>query len=234
MKTEKITEKDLKALLGLGMIVMVALAYFLGFHIFLEDTKTMKLENIQLESRVSELREKDRNKEQIIKETEEYNAKIDAIVARYPSKVTTEKVICVLDDLKSKLGKLQYSTVTFDMNSLFYPVTDGSADTEEAVKAQQSGYGDGAITVYKSVVTANVKNLSYTALKTLIDEVHNYDGRLTIGSMNLYFSQESGLLDGEIVFHFYALEGSANEYKIPDIPGVASGLKNIFGTFDKD
>lgn len=252
MKKDKISERDLKALLGLGMLLMVGLAYFIGFQVLLSSAREIKSENMQLETRLQDLQAKYANKDAIQKETEEYNAKIDEIVALFPSKVTTEKVLYDLVGLSKNLGKMQYNSVKLEMNGLFYPTTDGSAtattdttqgadstaasdtETAETGTSKTPGYSDGVITVYKSKITTQVKNLSYSALKTLIEEVHNYDGRLTIESLNLSFSKETGLLEGEIVFDFYALEGSPNEYKVPDISGIPSGLKNIFGTFDKE
>ena len=168
MKVEKISERDLKALLALGMILVAAFAYYLGFLVLLDSARTIKLENMQLETRLAELKEKDRNKQKIIEETEEYHAKMEEIVAKYPSKVTTEKVIYDLDKLQSNLGKMCYNSVTLEMNSLFYPVTENvtDAETTEATTQESSvqGYTDGVITVYKSRITANVENLSYAAL----------------------------------------------------------------------
>ena len=246
MKKDKISERDLKALLGLGMLLLVVLAYFVGFQVLLSSAREIKSENLQLETRLQDLKAKNANKDTILKETEEYNEKINEIVALFPSKVTTEKVLYDLVGLSKNLGKMQYNSVKLEMNGLFYPTTDSStaattdstattdAETAETGTSKTPGYSDGVITVYKSKITSQVKNLSYSALKTLIEEVHNYDGRLTIESLNLSFSKETGLLEGEIVFDFYALEGSPNEYKVPDISGIPSGLKNIFGTFDKE
>lgn len=240
MRTDRLSERDLKALFALGIVVMFALAYFLGYHLFLEETNAIQLENSKLEVRLTNLQQKEREKQTTIEKTEEYNQKIDAIVAKYPSKVTTEKVIYDLDAIQSQLGKLQYNAVTLEMNRLFYPATESTTSEETKETGQEmstgttsQGYADGKVTVFKSKVTAHVENLSYTALKTLMDEVNQYNGRLTVESMNVMYSKESGLLEGEIVFNFYALEGSTTEYQVPDISGVSSGLTNIFGTFDQ-
>lgn len=249
MRTDKVSERDLKALFALGIVVMFAVAYFIGFHLLLEETRGIQLENSELEVRLANLQQKEQEKLETIEMTEEYNQKIDEIVARYPSKVTTEKIIYDLDSLKSNLGKLKYNAVTMEMNQLFYPVakavtseetmddtttniTDNTIGTNQ-VDSTEAGYANGVVTVYKSKVTAHVENLSYTALKTLIDEVNQYGGCLSLDSINVMYSKETGLLEGEIVFNFYALEGSTNEYKAPNITGVSSGLTNIFGTFDK-
>lgn len=241
MKTGKIQERDLKALFGLGMFLFIIIAYFLGFEVFLKSARVIKTENLQLEVRLADLRQKDANKETVQKETDEYNEKIDAIVQIFPSKVTTEKVFYDLYQLQTNLGRMKYSSGTLEMNGLFYPLVDNTAaaaqdtgtdSTTTTDTTGTTGYSNGVITVYKSKITTQVKDLSYTALKTLVKEVQNYDGRLTLESMNLGFSSESGLLEGTIIFDFYALEGSPNEYKVPDISGISSGLKNIFGTFD--
>lgn len=246
MKTGKIQERDLKALLGLGMLLLIVITYFLGFEVLLKSARVIKTENLQLEVRLADLRQKDADKANVQKETDEYNEKIDTIVQMFPSKVTTEKVFYDLYQLQTNLGRMKYRSGTLEMNGLFYPVVDNTAaaaqdtSTDNAstttdttgTTLETTGYSNGVITVYKSKITTEVKDLSYTALKTLVKEVQNYDGRLTLESMNLSFSNESGLLEGTIIFDFYALEGSPNEYKVPDISGISSGLKNIFGTFD--
>ncbi len=242
MKKERLSERDLKAVLGLIMLLVAALAYFIGFKVFLSSAAVTKLENADLEVRLNELKEKDRNKQATIKQTEEYNKKIQDIVMNYPSKVTPEKVFYDMYNLDKALGKTSYTSVVAEMNGLFYP--EGNSDTtqedqsnaeqpsEEAQESVKQGFtSDGVVTVYKTQVTTQVKNLSYQSLKDMVKNVNEYDGRMTMDSLNLTFSKESGLLEGTIVYELYALEGSPKEYVVPDIR-MDSGVKNIFGTFD--
>ena len=250
MKKELLSERDLKALLGLGMIVVAAFAYFIGFKVFLKSAAVIKNENVQLETRLADLRQKDANKQNVMDQTEDYKKKIDELVMKYPSKVTPEKVFYDMCELDVKLGKANYSSVVAEMNGLFYPEGSGDGTTESTDEAQNNqttdttentnvsenttehGFtSDGVVTVYKTQVTSQIKNLSYSGLKTMMKAVKDYDGRMTMDSMNLKFSKESGLLEGSIVYELYALEGSPKEYAEPDIR-MQSGVNNIFGTFD--
>lgn len=254
MKKELLSERDLKALLGLAMIVVAALAYFIGFKVFLESATVIKNENVQLETRLADLRQKDANKQNVIDQTEDYKKKIDELVMKYPSKVTPEKVFYDMCDLDVKLGKANYTSVVAEMNGLFYPAGSGDGTTEsitESTNETQTGQttdtvqnanvsenstehgftSDGVVTVYKTQVTSQIKDLSYSGLKAMIKAVKDYDGRMTMDSMNLKFAKESGLLEGSIVYELYALEGSPKEYVEPDIR-MQSGVNNIFGTFD--
>lgn len=251
MKKEILSERDLKALLGLAMIVVAALAYFIGFKVFLESATVTKNENVQLEARLLDLQQKDANKQKVIEQTEDYKKKIDELVMKYPSKVTPEKVFYDMCNLDVKLGKANYTSVVAEMNGLFYPEGSGdaaSSDSTESTNATQStqttdttqganesaehGFtSDGVVTVYKTQVTSQIKDLSYSGLKTMIKAVKDYDGRMTMDSMNLKFAKSSGLLEGTIVYELYALEGSPKEYVEPDIR-MESGVNNIFGTFD--
>lgn len=239
MKTEKISERDLKALLWLGCVVALGLAWLIGFKGFLQDANAVKLENIELQTKVDDLERKNREKDNVIKETKEFEKNINEIVAKYPNKVTPEKVFYDMNMLQTKLGKLQFTSVAAHMNGLFYPE---SADGTAAENAAPSDPNDttnndaftsrGVVTVYKSTIETKLKALSYVGLKDLVKEVNRYNGRLTMDEMRLNFSRETGLLEGEIKFGMYALEGSSTEYKVPDISGISSGVKNIFGTFD--
>lgn len=238
MKKDGISERDLKALLGLGMLLMVALAYFIGFQVFLKNFRETSTLNNELQIKVNDLRVKEANKQTYINETDQYNKQIKDLIMQFPSKVTTEKVIFDLDGLRKKLGQLQYDSTTLSMNSVFYPQQQASSTEEETSLAKNedgtlAGYEQGVILVYCSEVTLDFQKLSYQSLKQLIEEVHHYDGRLTIDSTDLEFDSETGLLTGTFVFKFYSLEGSPHQYKAPDITGISSGLKNIFGTFDK-
>lgn len=254
MKKEILSERDLKALLGLAMIIVAALAYFIGFKVFLESATVTKNENVQLEARLLDLQQKNANKQKVIDQTEDYKKKIDELVMNYPSKVTPEKVFYDMCNLDVKLGKANYTSVVAEMNGLFYPEVSGDAaasDSTESTDATQStqttdttqnandtadkaehGFtSDGVVTVYKTQVTSQIKDLSYSGLKTMIKAVKDYDGRMTMDSMNLKFAKSSGLLEGTIVYELYALEGSPKEYVEPDIR-MESGVNNIFGTFD--
>lgn len=245
MKKEILSERDLKALLGLAMIIVAALAYFIGFKVFLESATVTKNENVQLEARLLDLQQKDANKQKVIEQTEDYKKKIDELVMNYPSKVTPEKVFYDMCNLDVKLGKANYTSVVAEMNGLFYPEGSGDAASSDSTESTQTtdttqsanesaehGFtSDGVVTVYKTQVTSQIKDLSYSGLKTMIKAVKDYDGRMTMDSMNLKFAKSSGLLEGTIVYELYALEGSPKEYVEPDIR-MESGVNNIFGTFD--
>lgn len=245
MKKEILSERDLKALLSLAMIVVAALAYFIGFKVFLESATVTKNENVQLEARLLDLQQKDANKQKVIEQTEDYKKKIDELVMKYPSKVTPEKVFYDMCNLDVKLGKANYTSVVAEMNGLFYPEGSGDAASSDSTESTQTtdttqnanesaehGFtSDGVVTVYKTQVTSQIKDLSYSGLKTMIKAVKDYDGRMTMDSMNLKFAKSSGLLEGTIVYELYALEGSPKEYVEPDIR-MESGVNNIFGTFD--
>ncbi|SES84274.1 hypothetical protein [[Clostridium] polysaccharolyticum] len=239
MKVEKLSERDQKALLGLIMLLAVALAYFVGYKGLLNSAAVTKNENLQLQTRLEDLKEKDKNKKQVLEDTQECEAKINVLAQKYPSKVTPEKVFYDMYNLDVALGKTAFTSVVAEMNGLFYPVAEGtevSADNTQSTQTVQDhsekpGFSDGIITAYKTQVTTQIKNMSYSALKKMIKEINSYDGRMTMDNMNLIFSKESGLLEGSVVYEMYELEGSPKEYAQPDIR-MPSGVKNIFGTFD--
>ena len=125
-----LADKDKKVLMILGALVILALAWFLGYLKFNEQRETVVTENDQLAMEVSQLRAKVSKKAQVEADTEKKNARTEQVLLAYPSELRTQDAINRFDQLEKKVKGLTITTENFTMNQIFFQ--DGAA-LEEVV-----------------------------------------------------------------------------------------------------
>lgn len=125
-----LADKDKKVLMILGALVILALAWFLGYQKFNEQRETVVTENDQLAMEVSQLRAKVSKKTQVEADTEKKNARTEQVLLAYPSELRTQDAINRFDQLEKKVKGLTITTENFTMNQIFFQ--DGAA-LEEVV-----------------------------------------------------------------------------------------------------
>lgn len=120
-----LADKDKKVLMILGALVILALAWFLGYQKFNEQRETVAAENDQLAMEVSQLRAKVSKKAQVEADTEKKNARTEQVLLAYPSELRTQDAINRFDQLEKKVKGLTITTENFTMNQIFFQ--DGAA-----------------------------------------------------------------------------------------------------------
>lgn len=120
-----LADKDKKVLMILGALVILALAWFLGYQKFNEQRETVATENDQLAMEVSQLRAKVSKKAQVEADTEKKNARTEQVLLAYPSELRTQDAINRFDQLEKKVKGLTITTGNFTMNQIFFQ--DGAA-----------------------------------------------------------------------------------------------------------
>lgn len=125
-----LADKDKKVLMILGALVILVLAWFLGYQKFNEQRETVVIENDQLAMEVSQLRAKVSKKAQVEADTEKKNARTEQVLLAYPSELRTQDAINRFDQLEKKVKGLTITTENFTMNQIFFQ--DGAA-LEEVV-----------------------------------------------------------------------------------------------------
>ena len=120
-----LADKDKKVLMILGALVILALAWFLGYQKFNEQRETVATENDQLAMEVSQLRAKVSKKAQVEADTEKKNARTEQVLLAYPSELRTQDAINRFDQLEKKEKGLTITTENFTMNQIFFQ--DGAA-----------------------------------------------------------------------------------------------------------
>ena len=120
-----LADKDKKVLMILGALVILALAWFLGYQKFNEQRETVATENDQLAMEVSQLRAKVSKKAQVEADTEKKNARTEQVLLAYPSELRTQDAINRFDQLEKIVKGLTITTENFTMNQIFFQ--DGAA-----------------------------------------------------------------------------------------------------------
>ncbi len=120
-----LADKDKKVLMILGALVILVLAWFLGYQKFNEQRETVVAENDQLAMEVSQLRAKVSKKAQVEADTEKKNARTEQVLLAYPSELRTQDAINRFDQLEKKVKGLTITTENFTMNQIFFQ--DGAA-----------------------------------------------------------------------------------------------------------
>ena len=120
-----LADKDKKVLMILGALVILALAWFLGYQKFNEQRETVATENDQLAMEVSQLRAKVSKKAQVEADTEKKYARTEQVLLAYPSELRTQDAINRFDQLEKKVKGLTITTENFTMNQIFFQ--DGAA-----------------------------------------------------------------------------------------------------------
>lgn len=115
-----LADKDKKVLMILGALVILALAWFLGYQKFNEQRETVVTENDQLAMEVSQLRAKVSKKAQVEADTEKKNARTEQVLLAYPSELRTQDAINRFDQLEKKVKGLTITTENFTMNQIFF------------------------------------------------------------------------------------------------------------------
>ena len=116
-----LADKDKKVLMILGALVILALAWFLGYQKFNEQRETVATENDQLAMEVSQLRAKVSKKAQVEADTEKKNARTEQVLLAYPSELRTQDAINRFDQLEKKVKGLTITTENFTMNQNLLP-----------------------------------------------------------------------------------------------------------------
>lgn len=161
-----LADKDKKVLMILGALVILALAWFLGYQKFNEQRETVVTENDQLAMEVSQLRAKVSKKAQVEADTEKKNARTEQVLLAYPSELRTQDAINRFDQLEKKVKGLTITTENFTMNQIFFQ--DGAALEEVVAQnadddAQSKDANSGNSTASGNNAQNSTNNTSNTA-----------------------------------------------------------------------
>lgn len=228
-----ISDRDKKILYVTAGVVMLLLAYFLGFQKMMASKQTYVDENVKLEEDVKKLLTMVSQKAKIEAETEKYKSDTEDILVKYPPEVRTQDVIYQLDLMEKDIDKLLLETESFTMNQVFFmngTLTEGEVPQDVAITPEEGeGEGDAnaapaAIVGYKSHVTTNYVT-NFDSLVKVIDYVNNNTNRMTIDNITVTQGEGSKELTCNMDLNIYAVSGTDKTYTPPNISNVHTGGK---------
>lgn len=250
MNKINISDSDKRLLLIFFAVLIFAGAYFFIFNPNMKKAAEIAAENDSDKAAVEQLQMMEAQlpaiKEQII----DLKEKQEAIIERYPSDLTTEKIIWVLQDIQTH-NDFQVTEASFLMNNQLGAVetesvdaaTDESADaastdtSAETVEASEdsTGQADAAVEAsdtpagYYATVSISYE-ASYKGLKDMIAYVNAYPDRITITQSDSQFDKGTGKLVGSMILNMYYITNSGKDYVKPDFGSSTKGVENIFGS----
>ena len=222
MKKVKIDEKSKFLSTVLVCVVLIGVAFILGYKKFEDKADIVNNENAALESRIQSLEMYYIAEEQNKKDTETMTAAIKDIFSKYPGDARFEDGIFEAFNLYgASQNSLEFESIGFSDTKA---VKEIPADT--VVAAGIEGY-DSAIDFNQFDVIYRGK-LTYEGLKGTVEEISTSDYNLSIGLMNYQISDD-GFINGSTMLSFYSVDGAGCEYEQPPVDEYATGLSNLFG-----
>lgn len=247
----KLKDSEKGLLLGLLGIAVAVLTFMYVAKPNWEEMNAVKLESQQLQARLSELQQKQSNREQYIADTEKFNADFDEILNRFPADMNQEITIMFLEGIKDT-NDFSIYTLAMGEKEEFYtlgnnggetsldataPVDEAAADatteaaTTEAVTTDvaltEDEVVDSAYRAYKAQFPISYYG-SYDGLKDVIAYVDTYTDRMTINSLSIEYNAEDDLYEGDIELCCYSIESTERPERSIELNEVEIGVNNIF------
>ena len=200
------------------IIVLLAALLFLAFKL---STGTFAEKNEQLDKQINKLTEKrdelveaKSRSEEIQKETKVKLAEYEAILGKYPEKVTIEKIIEYMCQLYSS-HQFGVSGVSFSDDGIFYTFVDSEGKENPELGA-----------IYCLTITCDYIG-DYKELKKLVSELNQKcPAKVSIDTISLSKGSITGGVAGGVTLKVYT-GCDVTKYKEPDF-GVDSGKDSIF------
>lgn len=125
---KKLSDASLKVIYIFVAIVVIALAYVMGVSKNMTKHSEIVSQNEQLQVQLNDLIQKSAQSEQIDQEIAGYDSEMATVSARYPSRLTEQKVYYLINDMVEKTG-VEFSSIAISLNNLL--TTNGAASEAE-------------------------------------------------------------------------------------------------------
>lgn len=203
----------------LGAVALLALAYFFGFNRFSKAAAELEEQNEADRITVNELEAMVGRAPAVEKETARLKEEIQAIIAKYPSDLTTEKAIYTILNLEDYSG-MEARNMEFAMGTLMMNFQPG----EDPTAVPPTGY--------YSAITVNY-SATYDGFKQMLRFVNAMSDRTTTPLVSATYDEETDMLLGTVTLNMYYLTGTGKEYLAPPLEGFGDkGVESIFGAGD--
>lgn len=203
------TESNIKVILVLLSILALGGVYMYVYKGNMEDKKTIEAETEQLDARLADLRAKEANRDVYERETKEYYAAVDEIIADYPATLDQEISVMFFKGIADKYeDQFDVSSIGLGAPSLFYTLGD-------------SGYN-----CYKSAFPISFQG-DYESVQDFLVFVADYKYRMNIDTLNMTYDQEADRVSGSINLYAYCVNGADRTPDTVEVD-VPNGVENLF------
>ncbi len=211
-------KSNIKILLVLATIAVLGFTYMYVYKPNMEDKEAIEAENVTLEAKYNDLREKDAHREEYLAEIEVNKAYFDDVVAYFPATLDQEISVMFIKGVEKDKGNLQFDVKSAGLGrpALFYTLA-GSQD-QAAGGTPYECYSAGFPIVYEG---------SYEGLKDFIDYIMNYKYRMNISAVNIAYNSDTDVYSGSIQLNAYCVSGEGRVADTVSV-NVDNGVYNPF------
>lgn len=217
-KKKKISDSELRLILLLLSVVLLAAAYFFVYDRNVKAAQELEAQNEIDSATVARLEGMVAVRAQVEAETEQLRQNIKDIIAKYPSDMTTEKAITILQNIENNTG-MDVPNVSFLMNNLLMNFTYPAEETN----IPPTGY-------YASL------SMNYTAsygnFKQMLAYIASLKDRMIAPTVSVTYDQVTDMVSGSITMNLFYLKDTGKEYEAPIIYDIDKGVESIFGAGD--
>lgn len=214
-KKKKISDSELRLILLLLSVVLLAAAYFLVYSKTVTAAEELEAQNDIDQATVDRLEAMVAVRAQVEAETEQLRQNIKDIIAKYPSDMTTEKAISIVQNIENASG-VEFPSINFRMGNL---VRDFSYPNEET-NLPPAGFYSGLSMNY---------TVNYAGFKEMMTYIYRLNDRMTAPTVSMTYDQVTDMVSGSVTMNLYYLTNTGKEYIAPEIHGIENGVYNIFG-----
>ncbi len=217
-------QSNIKVLLVLATVAILGGVYMYVFKPNMDDKKAIESEIETLETRYNDLKEKDANRDQYLKDIENNAVAFDEIIAYYPATLDQEISVMFVKGLEKDKGNLQFDVKTVGLGkpNVFYNLGGTTTDsvTGETV-ASDTGY-----TCYSAAFPIAYEG-SYEGLKDFMDYIMDYKYRMNISTINISYNSTDDIYTGSVNLNAYCVSGGDRVADTITID-MENGVDNIF------
>lgn len=225
MKKMKLSNSEARLLFLLLALILIAVSYFLIFNKCVAKAKEVEALNEENQTKVEKLEMMVSRQAEVEAQTAEMRRTIEEIIAKYPSNVTTEKAIAIVQEVENNVD-VHVTSISFLMDNLLGDIAANENTTEDGTVqtvAEDANIG------YYAALSMNYE-ADYKEFKKMISYINGLKDRVTIPSISATFDNETGLLSGVITVHMYYLTNTGKDYVEPEISGIGKGTDKVFET----
>lgn len=224
------SKKDVLFLIGLLGILAAVCSYCLIYRPVTKKADALEQENQKLQAEITDRMIKMNNRDSYLTDTESMERKIDEVYRQFPVDVREEDGI-LLAESEELASSMMISSITIGaLEPVILPdAVEGKEEENPEGNEERAG---NALTLMKRNVTFHYL-VSYEGLKKGINNIGAQENRMSIESLTASYDEATGLVTGLISVDMYCIPGQpGKEYAEPDLPSVAPGTDNIFGSIE--
>lgn len=216
-------KKDIKLLIVLAGILVLALAYLVVYRNYSQKTDDIQAQIDSLQSELDKLKNYDDHKQEYLDGIDSYKENMRSIMTSLPSSIWTEDQIMLARMMEEDLG------ITADSESFTAPavVTQFSGTPLDDI----DNYSDKVDMTSSKYQMTLVADMDYTQFKDFLDYIYDEEDMTGLDSLTMSYNAEDMNLNVSAVIDQYTLsyEGAADEKHL--VPEISKGVKDPFGTY---